>query len=102
MQDPLTWAIFFAFYAPLHYLGPALVGLLTGTEDVSQRRALLRGIVIDCSLSLLAAFIAALLLVRSNPQLAMLLLLVAVLAPYTYIWLHRRRRAVAWFDDGLG
>jgi hypothetical protein len=28
-----------------------------------------------------------------------LLLLAAVLAPYTYIWLHRRRRAVAWFDD---
>jgi hypothetical protein len=103
MQDPLTWSIFFAFYAPLHFMGPTLVGLLTGAEDRRQRRTLLRGIVIDCSVSLLIAFGAALLLVRSDPQLAMLLVLLAVLAPYSYIWLHRRRRAVPWFeDDGFG
>jgi hypothetical protein len=99
MRDPLTWLIIFAVYAPFHYLGPVLVTLLTGTEDTAGRRRLFRSVLIDCTISLGLALAIAIWLVEKHLMEAMLVLFVATLAPYTYIWLHRRRRGTSWFTS---
>jgi hypothetical protein len=101
VRDPITWIIIFAVYAPFHYLGPILVAVLTGTEDDIQRRRLLRSVVIDCSVSIAFAMGIAIWLVDTHLVEAMLVLFLATLAPYTYIWFRRRRLGIAWFRDDL-
>lgn len=91
MSDTTAWIIALAFYAPIHFLGPALVGFLTGEETPAQRRHLLRRVLIDCALSMLAAFAVAVPLFRHAPQYAALVLLAAMCLPYFHLWLHRRR-----------
>jgi len=91
MSDTTAWIIALAFYAPIHFLGPALVGFLTGTETPGQRRLLLTGVFIDCTLSMLAAFALAVPLFKRAPQYAALVLLAAMFMPYLHIWIRRRR-----------
>lgn len=91
MSDTTVWVIALAFYAPIHFLGPALVGFLTGRETAQQRRQLLSRVFIDCLLSMLAAFALAVPLFKIAPQYAALVLLAAMFAPYLYIWIRRRR-----------
>jgi hypothetical protein len=91
MSDTTAWMIALAFYAPIHFLGPALVGFLTSTEASGQLRPLLIGVFLDCTLSMLAAFALAVPLFARAPQYAALVLLAGMFVPYIHIWLRRRR-----------
>lgn len=92
MSDITVWIIALAFYAPIHYLGPGLVVFLTGEEAPAERQRLLRGIAIDCTLSMVIAFGIAIALFERVPQLAALTFLLAALVPYLHVWLKRRAR----------
>jgi threonine/homoserine/homoserine lactone efflux protein len=90
VSDITVWIIALGFFAPIHYLGPGLVVLLSGEESTRQRRQLLRTIAIDCTLSMLIAFGLAIALFQRAPRLAALVFLGAALAPYLHLWLKRR------------
>jgi len=90
MSDISIWIIALGFYAPIHYLGPALVVLLSGGETSARRRLLLRSVAIDCTLSMVMAFAIAILVFPRAPQAAASLFLVAALVPYLHVWLKRR------------
>lgn len=96
MNDPLTWIVFAVGYAPLHYLGPLMVAWFTGAETPTQRRRLVGGLLADATVSMLAAFALAWWLLEVRPQLAMWVLLLAMFAPYAYLWRYRRRHRIAW------
>lgn len=91
MSDTTVWIIALAFYAPIHFLGPALVGFLTGPEAPPQRRQLLVRIAIDCAVSMLVAFAIAVPLFGRAPQYAALVLLAAMFVPYVHVWIRHRR-----------
>lgn len=91
MSDTTVWIIALAFYAPIHFLGPALVAFLTGPESPAQRRGLLTGIAVDCTLSMLVAFAVAVPLFGRAPQYAALVLLAAMFVPYLHLWIRHRR-----------
>lgn len=90
MTDITAWMIALGFYAPIHYLGPGLVVLLSGSETPGRRKSLLRSIAIDCTLSMALAFGVAILVFPRAPQLAAALFLATALVPYLHIWLKRR------------
>ena len=92
MSDVIVWAIVLAFYAPLHYLGPLLVGMLTGRETPMARKRLLIGVAVDCTASMTIAFMLALCLFSDRIQIAMLVLLISLAVPYLHIAIARRRR----------
>jgi hypothetical protein len=92
MSDVTVWLIALAFYAPIHYLGPLLVGVITGTEDAAERKVLLRSVTIDCTLSMALAFSITLVTFRTHLQLAMGVLLLSMIVPYTHLALLRYRR----------
>lgn len=100
MLDPVTWIIFVITYAPLHYMGPVLLGLFTGMETPAERRQLIKAVLIDCTVSLIVSFALAIWLIETHLETALLVLILALFAPYTYIWIHRRRRGTAWFPSG--
>lgn len=91
MSDTLVWIIALLFYAPIHYLGPVLVTLLTGSGPPAASRKLLGRILIDCTFSMLLAFFLAVIIFDKSPQVAAVMLLVAMLVPYIHIWLSRSR-----------
>jgi hypothetical protein len=93
MDDWIAWIIIVGFYAPLHYLMPALVLFITGTEDEATRRRLIRRALIDSTVSMVAAFVIVVTLVNAGLMLpAMTVLLLSMLYPFVGIW--RRRRAL--------
>jgi hypothetical protein len=79
------------FYAPVHYLGPTLVALMSGSEQSGQRRKLLKRIAVDCTLSMAAAFAIGVPLFNVAPQYAAAIFLLAMTAPYVHIWIFRKR-----------
>ena len=91
MSDITVWLIALGFFAPVHYLGPALVALLSGKEEFEQRRKMLKRIVVDCTVSMAAAFAVAVPLFKIAPQFAALVFLLAMSAPYIHVWAYRRR-----------
>lgn len=80
MDDVIVWIIIIAFYAPLHYLPPVLMTLFRASAD--NRAQLLRGTVIDCTLSMAGAFALVYLVGLDNMLLAMGILLGALFLPY--------------------
>ena len=92
MTDTIAWIIAITFYAPFHYLGPLLVSFLIGNETTPQRKRLIIAIFIDCTLSMLIAFVAAYWLFKSNLQLAMLILFGSMCIPYLHIAVMRKYR----------
>jgi hypothetical protein len=93
MDDWIAWIIIVGFYAPLHYLMPALVLFITGTEDEATRRRLIRRALIDSTVSMVVAFIIVLTLVDAgHVSPAMAVLFLSMLYPFLGIW--RRRRAI--------
>lgn len=95
MDDLVVWIIIAAFYAPLHYLLPVLVLFITGRESEQTRRRLIRGAVIDSTLSMLLAFGVVIALVQQGwMSLAMLILLLSMGLPFVRIWRHRREITV--------
>lgn len=90
MSDTLAWIIALGFYAPFHYLGPFLVGYLTGKETPPQRRRLLIGIFIDCSVTLVIGFTLSIWLFKHELTLAMLILVISMCLPYVHIVIARK------------
>ena len=82
MNDFVVWLIIALFYAPLHYLGPLLVILLTADER--QRRARVMAALIDCSISMFLAFVLVIWLARENMLLAMLTLFASLAMAYLF------------------
>jgi hypothetical protein len=94
VDDWIVWLIILGFYAPLHYLMPALVLFITGREDEATRRRLIRRGLVDSTVSMVAAFVVVLLMVRSDLLFpAMFVLLLSMLYPFLGIW--RRRAALS-------
>ncbi len=88
MNDAVVWLIIAAFYAPLHYGGPIGVAILT-TPSSHLRHRLIRYMVIECSLTMLLAFVLVIWLVEDRLGMAMLILLLSMLVPYLSLWAHR-------------
>jgi hypothetical protein len=91
-MDSLTvWLIIIAFYAPLHYLLPAMFLFITGRESEALRRRLIRRALIDSTLSLVGAFVIVIYLAEQRMMsTAMLILLLSMPYPFIGIWRHRR------------
>jgi len=91
MNDIIVWIIIAAFYAPLHYLSPALFLFITGQEDEVTRKRLIEGALIDSTLSMIVAFAIVIVMVQlDHIFLAMVILLLSMLMPFVRIWRHRR------------
>lgn len=94
MNDFVVWIIIAAFYAPLHFLAPALFLFITGTEDEATRKRLIKHAVLDSALSMALAFGVVIVLVQMDLVfVAMLILLLSMAAPFVRIWRHRREIA---------
>jgi hypothetical protein len=91
MNDTIVWIIIIAFYAPLHFGLPVLILFITGSESESVRKALIRRALIDSTLSLLLAFIIAIILVKLNLMIwAMLTLFISMFVPFIRILRQRK------------
>ena len=93
MDAAVVWLIIALFYAPLHYLLPMLVVVMTGSEEGEARKRRLVATAIDCTLSMLIAFVVVIWLAGDQLQIAMFVLLLSMATPYLRIWLHRRAAA---------
>jgi hypothetical protein len=91
MDDPVTWIIIIAFYAPLHFMLPVLFLFIVGGETETVRKQLIRRALIDAALSMVVAFSIAVLLVNNNQiGFAMVVLILFMLAPFIRIIKNRR------------
>ena len=91
MDNLFVWLIIIAFYAPLHYLLPAMVLFITGRESEAVRQRLIRRALFDSTLSMVGAFAVAIYLAEhKSMSTAMLVLLLSMLYPFVGIWRHRR------------
>ena len=93
MDATIVWLIIALFYAPLHYLLPMLVVVMTGSEEGEARRQRLVATAIDCTLSMIVAFAVVIWLAADRLQVAMFVLLLSMAMPYLRIWLHHRAAA---------
>jgi hypothetical protein len=93
MDATIVWLIIALFYAPLHYLLPMLVVVMTGSEEGEARKRRLMATAIDCTLSMLIAFVLVIWLAGDRLQIAMFVLLLSMATPYLRIWLHHRAAA---------
>jgi ABC-type sugar transport system permease subunit len=90
MDATIVWLIVALFYAPLHFLLPILVALMTGREESEARKRRLVATAIDCTLSMVVAFAVVIWLAAERLQVAMFVLLLSMALPYLRIWLHHR------------
>lgn len=91
MDNTIFWVIIIAFYAPLHYMLPVVILFVTGNESEHMRKALMRRALIDSTVSMLVAFVAAIVLVNMDLIIwAMLVLLLSMPIPFLNILAHRR------------
>lgn len=94
MNDVIVWIIIAAFYAPLHYLSPAMFLFITGREDEDTRKRLIKGALLDSTLSMALAFGVVIWLVQQDRIfIAMIILLLSMFYPFVRIWRHRREIA---------
>jgi hypothetical protein len=93
MDATVVWLIIALFYAPLHYLLPMLVVVMTGSEEGEARRRRLIATAIDCTASMVIAFVVVIWLAAERLQVAMFVLLLSMATPYLRIWLHHRAAA---------
>ncbi len=93
MDATVVWLIIALFYAPLHYLLPMLVVVMTGSEEGEARRRRLIATAIDCTASMVIAFVVVIWLAADRLQVAMFVLLLSMATPYLRIWLHHRAAA---------
>ena len=90
MDTIIVWLIIALFYAPLHYLLPALVVVMTATEEGGARKQRLIATAVDCTVSMVTAFAVVTWLAGDRLQVAMFILLASMAAPYLRIALHQR------------
>jgi hypothetical protein len=100
MNDMTGWLIGLAFYAPIHYLGPALVVLLTGSADQQARKLRFKTAIVECTVSMLLAFGLAVWLFDAHPTWAVAALTTAMLIPYLHLYLTRNRLSIDPSDTG--
>jgi hypothetical protein len=68
-----------------------LILFITGNEPEEQRRTLIRGALIDSTLSMIVAFVIIIALVSSGwISVAMLMMLVSMFYPFLRIFRHRK------------
>lgn len=94
MDDVIVWIIIIGFYAPLHFLPPILL-ILFNTHTDERKQALVRAVV-DCSASMVLAFVLVYFIGLDNMLLAMGILLGALFLPYVRVvkvMLENRRQA---------
>ena len=80
MDNIIVWAIIIGFYAPLHYLPPILM-ILFYTPAETRKPGLIKA-VLDCTVSMVAAFVLVYLVGLDNIMLPMMILLAALFMPY--------------------
>lgn len=80
MDNTIIWLIIIGFYAPLHYMPPVLLVMFKTSDE--NRRSELKGALLDCTVSMLLAFVLVYLVGLDNMLLAMGILLVALFLPY--------------------
>ena len=91
MDDIIIWIIIIAFYAPLHFMLPVLFLFIVGDETEAVRKQLIRGAVIDAALSMIVAFVLAIMLANNNQMvLAMVILMLFMMTPFIRILRKRR------------
>jgi fatty acid desaturase len=91
MNDFIIWIIIIAFYAPLHYSLPVIILFITGNESEQVRSRLIRRALLDSTLSMILAFVCAVILVQMDQMIwAMLALLVSMPLPFVRIFQHRQ------------
>jgi fatty acid desaturase len=91
MNDFIIWIIIIAFYAPLHYSLPVIILFITGNESDQSRSRLIRRALLDSTLSMILAFVCAVILVQMDQMIwAMLALLVSMPLPFVRIFQHRQ------------
>jgi uncharacterized membrane protein YesL len=91
VDDPIIWIIIIAFYAPLHFMLPVLFLFIVGHESETDRKQMIRRALMDAALSMVAAFIIAILLVNYDQvALAMVALILFMLVPFMRIIRNRR------------
>ena len=91
MDDIIIWIIIVAFYAPLHFMLPVLFLFIVGDETEAVRKLLIRGAVIDAALSMIVAFVLAIILANNNQMvLAMVILMLFMMTPFIRILRKRR------------
>jgi len=91
VNDPIIWIIIFVFYAPLHFMLPVLFLFIVGDESEAERRLLIRHALIDAALSMVVAFVLAIVLVNyEHIALAMVVLMLFMLTPFIRIARSRR------------
>lgn len=91
MDDIIIWIIIVVFYAPLHFMLPILYLFIVGEETEAVRKQLVRHAVIDAAISMIIAFVLALLLVQNKQiEFAMVVLVLFMFAPFIRIILKRR------------
>jgi hypothetical protein len=94
VDDPVIWIIIIAFYSPLHFMLPVLFLFIVGGETETVRKQLIRRALIDAALSMVMAFLLAVMLVNySQIALAMVVLVLFMLVPFIHIL--RKRRVIA-------
>ena len=90
MDATIVWLIIALFYAPLHYLLPLLVVVMTGRDEGEARQRRLIATAMDCTLSMVVAFAVVIWLAGDQLQIAMFVLLLSMATPYLRIWRHHR------------
>ena len=93
MDDVIVWVVIVGFYAPLHYLLPVLFLFITGSETEVVRGTLIRRALLDATLSMVAAFAAAIVLAQRRQLFAAMLVLLLLLSmglPFLRIFRQRR------------
>jgi hypothetical protein len=83
MDNTIVWIIIVGFYAPLHYLPPMLMILFNTPEE--NRKAAIQGAAIDCTVSMVLAFVLVYAVGLDNMLLAMMILLIALFLPYVRV-----------------
>lgn len=80
MDNTIVWIIIIGFYAPLHYMPPVLLVLFKASEE--NRKTELKGALVDCTISMVLAFVLVYLVGLESMLLAMMILLAALFLPY--------------------
>lgn len=89
MDSFIVWLIIALFFAPLHYLIPILVVVLN-LKHPDEKSHAVKTTIIDCTISMLIGFGAIFLFFMDDLEIAILILLLAFISPYIWIFLIRR------------
>ncbi len=91
MDAFITWLIIAIFYAPLHYLIPIVIVFFQNVADPMVRKRRMISTAIDCTFSMVAAFVLVIWLSGDQLHVAMYILMISMSTPYARIWLQRRK-----------